>query len=47
MRDFRLLALTLAALLTAGAAAGQLAQAELVAQTPARLVVFEDFMRPT
>jgi hypothetical protein len=47
MRDFRLPAFTLAALLTAGAAAGQTAQAELAGQTPARLVVFEDFMRPT
>lgn len=38
MRAFRFPALPMAALLIAGAAAGQ---------TPVRLVVFEDFMRPT
>jgi hypothetical protein len=44
MRAFRYPAFPLAALLIAGAAAGQ---AEQAGQTPVRLVVFEDFMRPT
>ena len=47
MRAFRFPAFPLAALLTAGAAAGQTVQAEQVGQVTARLVVFEDFMRPT
>jgi len=47
MRAFRFPVFSLAALLIAGAAAGQTAQAEQADQTPARLVVFEDFMRPT
>ena len=47
MRAFRFPVLPLAALLIAGAAAGQTAQAEQAGQTPVRLVVFEDFMRPT
>jgi hypothetical protein len=37
----------MAALLIAGAAAGQTARVEHADQTPVRLVVFEDFMRPT
>jgi hypothetical protein len=39
MRTLRLSGFTLAMLLLAGAAASQ--------ESPARLVVFEDFMRPT
>jgi hypothetical protein len=46
MRTFRYPAFPLAALLIAGAAAGQTAQAERAGQTPVRLVVFESFMRP-
>ena len=46
MRAFPFSAVSLAALLIA-AAAGQAALAEQAGQTPIRLVVFEDFMRPT
>jgi hypothetical protein len=46
MRSFPFPALPLAALLVAGAAAGQTAQSEQAGQTPVRLVVFESFMRP-
>jgi len=47
MRAFSFKVLPLAALLIAGATAAQPAQSEQTGQTPVRLVVFEDFMRPT
>jgi hypothetical protein len=47
MRALRLSALPLATVLLAGAAAGQMTQSEQAGKTPMRLVVFEDFMRPT
>jgi hypothetical protein len=47
MRAFSFPVLPLAALLIAAAAAAQPVRAEQAGQTPVRLVVFEDFMRPT
>jgi hypothetical protein len=47
MRVLRLSGLPLSMLLLAGAAAAQFPQPAQADQTPVRLVVFEDFMRPT
>jgi hypothetical protein len=46
MRALRLPVLPLAILAIAGAAANQHARAQQTGQAAARLVVFEDFMRP-
>lgn len=47
MRALPFSGLPLAVLLVAGAAASQEAPAQQASQVPVRLVVFEDFMRPT
>jgi len=47
MRALRLSGLPLAMLLVAGAAVSREVQAQQAGQAPVRLVVFEDFMRPT